>query len=224
MEAIKYYVKGVFQGVKTTPEVLEQQEELIADLTAKVGDLVAEGKSEEEAIGIAIASLGDLSALVSEFESAEETPESAPTASVYATHLDLHVVAISASVGAAVMIASAALGAWTEMIHPPAGFSLLIVLIVGIWWVRGAYLRYQEAPEVVETRKLVYKERFRKALMVWAGVAIAVTWLNIMTGAYFWCWPIWVAGGTWALTVKVEERLVQHAEFLSPSPAASETA
>ena len=60
--------------------------------------------------------------------------------------------------------------------------------------------------------------------MVWAGVAIAVTWLNIMTGAYFWCWPIWVAGGTWALTVKVEERLVQHVEFLSPSPAASETA
>ena len=40
MEAIKYYVKGAFQDVKETLEVLEQQEELIADLTAKVADLV----------------------------------------------------------------------------------------------------------------------------------------------------------------------------------------
>jgi len=45
MEAIKYYVKGAFVGVAETPEVLEQQEELIADMTAKVADLVADGRS-----------------------------------------------------------------------------------------------------------------------------------------------------------------------------------
>ncbi|MDZ4179830.1 MAG: permease prefix domain 1-containing protein [Coriobacteriia bacterium] len=224
MEAIRYYVQGAFQGVKLTPEVLEQQEELIADLTAKVGDLVAQGKPEEEALGVAIASLGDLSALISEFESAVETPDRIPTTSVYATHLDLHVVAVSASVGAAVMIASTALGAWTELVHPGAGFSLLGVLAVGIWWIRGAYLRYQEVPDAVEIREITYKARFRKALLVWAGIAFGATLLNAMIGTDFWCWPIWVAGGTWALTVKVEERLVERPEFHAPSPTESETA
>lgn len=222
MEAIRYYVQGAFQGVKITPDVLEQQEELIADLTAKVDDLVAQGKSTDEALGVAIASVGDLSTLVSEFESADETPESVPTATVYATRLDLHAIAISASIGAAVMTASTALGAWTEQVHPGAGFSLLAVLAVGIWWVRGEYLRYRESPDAVEARDLVYKAHFRKALLVWTGIAFGSTLLNVLTGTDFWCWPIWVAGGTWALTVKVEEHLAQRAEFQAPTPLASE--
>lgn len=224
MEAIRYYVQGAFQGVKVTPEVLEQQEELIADLTAKVGDLVAQGKPEEEALGVAIASLGDLSALVSEFEPAVATPERIPTASIFATRLDLHVVTVSASIGAAVMIVSTALGAWTNLVHPGAGFSLLAVLAVGIWWIRAAYLRYQEAPEAVETRELVYRDRFGNALITWFGLAVGVTLLNAFTGTDFWCWPIWVAGGTWALTVKAEEYLVQRGGFLAPAPATAEAA
>lgn len=222
MEAIRYYVQGAFQGVKMTPDVLEQQEELIADLTAKVDDLVAQGKSKDEALGVAIASVGDLSTLVSEFESADETPESVPTATVYAARLDLHVIAISASIGAAVMTASTALGAWTELVHPGAGFSLLAVLAVAVWWVRGAYLRYGESPDAVEARNLVYKARFRKALLVWAGIAFGSTLLNVLTGTDFWCWPIWVTGGTWALTIKVEEHLAKRAEFQAPTPLASE--
>lgn len=216
MEAIRYYVQGAFQGVKMTPDVLEQQEELIADLMAKVDDLVDQGKSKDEALGVAIASLGDLSTLVSEFESADVTPEAVPTASVYAARLDLHVIAISAGIGAAVMTVSTALGAWTELVHPGAGFSLLAVLSVGLWWFRGAYLRYQGSPDAVEVRDLVYKARFHKALLVWVGVAFGSTLLNALTGTDFWCWPIWVAGGTWALTVKVEELLTKREEFIAP--------
>jgi hypothetical protein len=222
MEAIRYYVLGAFQGVKVTPEVLEQQEELIADLTAKVADLIAEGKPEQEALGVAIASVGDLSALVAEFEPVTEGADSVPTALVYATRLDLHVIAISVSIGAAVMVGSTALGAWTDLVHRGAGFSLLAVLVLGIWWVRGAYLRYLESPEAAQTRELVYGARFRKALLVWAGIVFLATLLNVLTGTDFWCWPIWVAGGTWALTVKVEERLSQRAEFLAPPPVASD--
>lgn len=223
MEAIKYYVQGAFQGVKLTPEVLEQQEELIADLTAKVNDLVAEGRSQDEALGVAIASVGDLSTLVSEFEPAEEGPGTVPTASVYASRLDLHVVAVAAGIGAATMIASTTLGAWTELVDPAAGFVLLAVLGLGVWWIRSAYLRYQDAPMAVEVRELAYKQAYRKALLVWAGVAVAATFLNAAAGNGFWCWPIWVAGGTWALAVKVEERLVGHAQFEAPSPVEPET-
>lgn len=222
MEAIRYYVMGAFQGVKITPEVLEQQEELIADLTAKVADLVAEGKSEQEALGVAIASVGDLSALVAEFEPETESAESAPTATIWATRLDLHVIVISASIGAAVMVAGTAVGAWTQLVHPGAGLSLLAMLGLGIWWVRGAYKRYAESPEGVETRELVYKARFRTALLVWAGVFFGSLVLNAISGTDFWCWPLWVAGGTWALAVKIEQRLVRHPEFLAPPPEVSD--
>lgn len=134
----------------------------------------------------------------------------------------MRVIAVSAGIGAAVMTASTALGAWTKLVHPGAGFSLLAVLVVGIWWVRGAYLRYRESPETVEARDLVYKGRFRKAVLVWVGVATGSILLNALTGTDFWCWPIWVAGGTWALTVKVEEHLAKRAEFQAPTPQASE--
>lgn len=224
MEAIRYYVQGAFQGVKVTPDVLEQQEELIADLSAKVDDLVAQGKSADEALGVAIASLGDLSTLVSEFETADEKAESVPTTTVYATRFDLHVITISVGIGAAVMIASTALGAWTALLHPGAGFSLLGALALGIWWVRGAYLRYQESPDAVETRDLISKTQFRKALLAWAGIMLGSTVLNALTGTDFWCWPIWVAGGTWALAVKVEQRLAERDEFLAPAPVAPDAA
>src|SRR5665647_2067648 len=103
MEAIKYYVKGAFQGIPETPDVLEQQEEIISDLTAKVADLVAAGKPEEEALGVAIASLGDLSPLVAEFTPAPPAPGAPgvavvvppPTKRLYVRRLDLHVVAVS---------------------------------------------------------------------------------------------------------------------------------
>lgn len=218
MEAITYYVKGAFQGVKATPEVLEQQEELIADLTAKVADLVAQGKPEDEALGMAIASMGDLSTLVSEFEPAEESPARVPTAAVFSTRLDLHVVTVSAGVGAAVMLGSTVLGAWSALIHPGAGFSLVAVLVAAVWWIRGAYLRYRESPDAVEVRELVYTARFRNAIAVWAGVSLIAALLNIASGTDFWCWPIWVAGGTWALTVKVEKWFSDRAEFLAPQP------
>lgn len=220
MEAIRYYVLGAFQGVRTTPEVLEQQEELIADLTAKVADLIAEGKSEDEALGVAIASVGDLSALVAEFESAAAPADVVPTATVYGSCLDLHTVAISASIGATVMIGSAALGAWTGLVHPGAGFSLMAMLALGIWWVRAAYQRYKESPDAVETRELAFKARFRKALLIWAAIVFGSTLLTAATDSDFWCWPIWVAGGTWALAVKVEQHLSERSEFLAPSEQA----
>ncbi len=214
MEAIEYYVKGAFRGVRETPEVVEQQEELVADMTAKVADLVEQGRSAEEALGIAIASVGDLSALVSEFESADPSAEAVPEVAVYATQLDLHAVAASFAIGAAVMVASTALGAWSRLVDPTAGWTLLGVLGAGIWWVRQAYVRFQESPDEIESRPADQRARFRGALLLWAGSAFAAFVLNLISGTGFWAWPIWVAGGTWALAVKVESSLMQRESFL----------
>lgn len=216
MEAIKYYVKGAFTGVQETPEVLEQQEELIADLSAKVDDLVTQGRSDEEALGIAIASVGDLSALVSEFGPAEELPVAVPTAALYAKRLHLHVVGVSVGIGAVVMVASAGLGALFGLVHAGAGLSIFAVLAAAVWWMRSVYLDYRAAPDALEIRDLVYEARFRKALATWAAVSVATLLFNVTSGTDFWSWPIWVAGGTWALTVKVEEWFAKRPEFAAP--------
>jgi len=223
MEAIKYYVKGAFQGVAETPQVLEQQEELIADLTAKVADLVAEGKSQEEALGMAIASVGDLSDLISEFGPAENMPVPIPVVHVFATRLDLHVVTVSIGIGMAVMIACAGVGAMFNAVEPGAALSLFGALAVGAWWLRTAYQKYLAEPDAVQTRQLQYKARFRQSLLVWAGVCFAAFVLNMASGTDFWFWPIWVAATVWPLAVKVEQWLAERGEFVAPEPVAAET-
>jgi hypothetical protein len=75
LDAIRKYVKGAFEGVEPTARVLDQQEEIIADLTEKYDDLVAGGKSQDEALGTVLASVGDLSALAGEFRAAQDKAE-----------------------------------------------------------------------------------------------------------------------------------------------------
>ena len=217
MDAIRYYVKGAFRNVVESPDALEQQEELIADLTAKVADFVEQGMSAEEALGQAIASVGDLSALVAEFETAVAAPAPVPTATVYSDRLDFHVVAASVGVGALVMIVSTALGAMSGMIDAGAGLSLLGTVAVGAWWIRSKWLDYQAQPDAVAVREQVYGARFRKALLIWAGLAFTATFVNLVSRTDFWCWPIWVAGGTWALSVKMEDRFSRREVFVAPA-------
>jgi hypothetical protein len=230
MEAIKYYVKGAFQGIPETPDVLEQQEEIIADLTAKVADLVADGKPEEEALGVAIASLGDLSPLVAEFVPAPPAPGAPaaaavippPTKRLYVRRLDLHVVAVSLGLGAVMMVLCTVLGAWARAIEPGSGLALLVVLGAAVWWIRSAYMRYREDPDAAETRVLTYNDRLRKALLIWIGASLATMLFNAVSGTDFWFWPLWVAATMWPVAVLVERRLAAETFFEAPAEQASD--
>jgi uncharacterized membrane protein YfcA len=229
MEAIKYYVKGAFQGIPETPEVLEQQEELIADLTAKVADLVAEGKPEQEALGVAIASLGDLSPLVAEFTPAPAAPgENAvalpPTKRLYVSRLDLHVVAFSLGLGAVVMALCTVLGAWTSRIDPGSGLTLVVVVGAAAWWIRTAYERFKQDPDARETRELTYGVRLRKAVLLWVGVSFVSMLFNAVSGTDFWVWPLWVAATMWPVAVLVEQRLAAGPLFEAPADEGEEAA
>lgn len=114
MEAIRYYVKGAFLGIAETPDVLEQQDELIADLTAKVADLVADGKTQDEALGIAIASMGDLSGLVREFAAEEEGAGSAGKSSLRKPLA----VLLNAVMAITVLLAVIGAGVWWVLYKP----------------------------------------------------------------------------------------------------------
>lgn len=61
-------IDAMFEGAPQTRKTLEVKEEMLQNLMEKYNDLLAEGKSEEAAFNIAIASVGDISDLLEELQ------------------------------------------------------------------------------------------------------------------------------------------------------------
>lgn len=66
METIKSYLENMFMNMKNTAEVKRAKAELLAMMEDKYQQLKAEGKSENEAIGIVISEFGNLQELAAE--------------------------------------------------------------------------------------------------------------------------------------------------------------
>ena len=64
-EKLRCYIDDLFANAPSTVRAVELKEELFQNLTDKYNDLIAEGKSEEAAYNIAIASIGDVDSLIS---------------------------------------------------------------------------------------------------------------------------------------------------------------
>ncbi len=226
MEAIKYYVKGAFVGIAETPATVEQQEELISDLTAKVADLVADGRSEEEALGMAIASMGDLSGLVKEFAAEEPAAPVAPVeppavfVEAYTARLRLHVVAISVGLSIGVLFVLSVLAVMGGTISSPAVAADLLLGIAGLAWIAYALRVIHAKPSAIESVELQPRARLRKPLMQWAAVCVFAVLANAITGGDFWVWTVWVAAAAWPLSFYVEQRLLSAGKFLHPKTEA----
>ena len=60
MEAIRNYLETMFANLPNTPEVLRAKNELWQMMEDKYNELIAEGKSDNEAVGTVIAEFGNL--------------------------------------------------------------------------------------------------------------------------------------------------------------------
>lgn len=63
-EKLRHYIDDLFANAPTTVRAVELKEEMYQNLMDKYNDLIAEGKSEESAFNIAIASIGDVDSLI----------------------------------------------------------------------------------------------------------------------------------------------------------------
>ncbi len=61
---IRVYVEALFDGALKTEEVVEVREEILQNVIDKYEDLVADGKSEDEAYRIAVSGIGDVNELL----------------------------------------------------------------------------------------------------------------------------------------------------------------
>ncbi len=66
METIRNYLESMFAALPNTPEVLRAKQELGAMMEDKFSELMADGRSENEAIGIVISEFGNLEELSEE--------------------------------------------------------------------------------------------------------------------------------------------------------------
>ena len=64
-EKLRRYIEDLFANAPSTVRAVELKEEMYQNLTDKYNDLIAEGKSEESAYNIAIASIEDVDSLIS---------------------------------------------------------------------------------------------------------------------------------------------------------------
>lgn len=226
MEAIRYYVKGAFVGIAETPEVLEQQEELIADMSAKVADLVADGRTEEEALGFTIASMGDLSGLVRELQTEEAvTVASGPaTVEVRINSLRLHAVTISVVAVIGALFVITVMAAFTGALDGIAVAWDLLFGIVGVAWIGWALYRFHMGGYAVEEVELDQRKRLTQSAIQWVVVSIIAFFANL-NGGEFWAWTVWIAAGAWPLHVFAEQWLVRSGHFLhsevEPEPSAA---
>ncbi|MCL1830710.1 MAG: permease prefix domain 1-containing protein [Oscillospiraceae bacterium] len=67
-DRLRSYIDEVFSEAPYSPATIEMKEEFLQNLTDKYTDLVNDGKSEDAAYNIAVASVGDVSQLVMELQ------------------------------------------------------------------------------------------------------------------------------------------------------------
>ena len=68
-ERLRTYMDDLFSEAPNTRKTAELKEEMLQNLYDKYQDLLAEGKTEETAFNLAVASVGDISGLLSDLDS-----------------------------------------------------------------------------------------------------------------------------------------------------------
>ncbi|MDO4175728.1 MAG: permease prefix domain 1-containing protein [Eubacteriales bacterium] len=78
MNTIRNYINAMFSSLPRIPEILRLQTEMLENMEEKYNDLLREGKSEAEAVGIVLSSIGSAEDLRAELGISEEDPYTQP--------------------------------------------------------------------------------------------------------------------------------------------------
>lgn len=68
MNIIHNYVESMFLNVPSTPEMIQLKEDILGNMEDKYQELLAEGKSENEAVGTVISEFGNIDEILEEFD------------------------------------------------------------------------------------------------------------------------------------------------------------
>lgn len=82
METIKIYVENMFKTLPKTKELSRLKQDILMNMEEKYSELKADGKSENEAVGIVISEFGNIDEIIKEFGIEVNQPASNMTAEI----------------------------------------------------------------------------------------------------------------------------------------------
>lgn len=166
MEVIRNYINAIFSSLPKTPEVLRLQAEMMENMEDKYNDLLREGKSENEAIGIVIASIGSAEELKAGFDIPDE-PEPADYSAFFAERAAFHrKFAVAIAVGVVLCICGVLFAGFadgftsndsiiTALFFVPIAIAVAIFVYFGIRenWYEQQYKEIQKPEPAVKDAK-----------------------------------------------------------------------
>ncbi len=199
---MKDYVNKLFEDAPQTKKVLDLKDELTADLIEKYNDLLADGKSEEEAYNLVISGIGDIDDLISQIEgsaengrvSIDDSTERKKSALLVAAAVALYILSV-----VPVILADAVLGFSGDI-----GIVLMFIFIAaatGLLVYRGASKpRYIKADETLVEEFKEWKSRKSKKQSVrnaissafWTSVVAIYLVASFWFGIWSYSWLIFI--------------------------------
>ena len=199
---MKDYVNQLFEDAPQTKKVLDLKDELTADLIEKYNDLLADGKSEEEAYNMVISGIGDIDDLISQIDggaesgrvSIDDSAERKKNALLVAAAVALYILSI-----VPVILADAVLGFGGDI-----GVVLMFIFIAtatGLLVYRGASKpRYMKADETLVEEFKEWKSRKSKNQSVrnaissafWTSVVAIYLVVSFWFGIWSYSWLIFI--------------------------------
>lgn len=211
-EKLKKYIDYIFENAPKTKEALDLKEELTADLTEKYNDLLAEGKSEDEAYHAALSGLGDINELIGRLKPSPMYPSYTPEQ----IEKDRKRTAVYTSIAVALYIISPVfLIGFEEVLHMEYVGLFSMFFLVAAATIMLIYCNMTKLPNIKAENSVVedFKEwkyqsdskyQTMKAInSAISSVTLAVYFIySFSTGAWHISWVIFLIGGALKSIVK----------------------
>lgn len=201
-EELRLYIENLFANAPQTSKVRELKDELLSNVTAKYDDLVAQGRSEEEAYKIAVGGIGDVDELIKGLENdkiynyARRESDRQKSAVLVSAAVGLYIIAIAVQILFAVV----------DGLSPSMGCVLMFVIaaVATSMLVYNAMSRpkYRKADDTIVEEFKEWNHTSSESRQMYRAVSSAI-WpiitavyllLSFYTGRWDVTWIIFIIG------------------------------
>ena len=202
-QALREYVENIFKDAPNTLKAVELKEEIVQNLIEKYHDLLNEGKSEQAAYNISVASIGDVNELLRSIE----PNNNAEAASAQQKSTGTVRNALMTAIAVMLYILSPVpciLMPGSDMLGPVLLFVIVAIatgLLIFNSMMKKQYKKSDDTM-VENFKEWNQKEQSRKSLrravntIIWSLTLIAYFVVSFSTGAWHITWILFLMGAT----------------------------
>lgn len=216
-QKISAYIDVLFSGVPRSKKAVELREEVLANMTERFNDYLAEGMSENQAYSLTVANMGDVDEMLRTVTPDEDFKREAR----YYRLRNARNTAIAVGMyilGAAVLIGCGAFGGDSYAIGGLLGLLVLAAIATGllIYTSMSTPVEYKDFDEQAEKERRYARDphaRTRDAIstIFWSVMTIVYLTISFLTRAWHISWIIWpLAGIAWGIVETIGELRSHH--------------